>query len=173
MAPHALRYRALPRWSLVWRCEVSVSSTRLFALFLFFLPQPLLSQQSSSQELFQKNCAGCHGEDARGTAKAPGLAMNERVAEQSTEQLSTFLERGNIAFGMPSFSDLSASDRAALVRYLRRLNAGIIIRPVAPSPTRKITSGRHSPAIGLLITEMTQPIAIVPSKRSTPRMCPS
>ena len=93
MAPHALRYRALPRWSLVWRCEVSVSSTRLFALFLFFLPQPLLSQQSSSQELFHKNCAGCHGEDARGTAKAPGLAMNQRVAEQSTEQLSTFLEQ--------------------------------------------------------------------------------
>ena len=145
MAPHALRYRALPRWSLVWRCEVSVSSTRLFALFLFFLPQPLLSQQSSSQELFQKNCAGCHGEDARGTAKAPGLAMNQRVAEQSTEQLSTFLERGNIAFGMPSFSDLSASDRAALARYLRRLNAGIIIRPVAPLPTRKITLGPPQP----------------------------
>jgi PQQ-dependent dehydrogenase (methanol/ethanol family) len=115
---------------------------RWFALFVFLLPQPLLSQQSSPQELFRKNCASCHGEDARGSAKAPGLAMNQRIAGQSPEQLSAFLEQGNIAGGMPSFSDLSAADRAALAKYLRGLNLGIIVRPpIAFQPTRKITSG--------------------------------
>ena len=120
------------------------SSVGLLVLFLFLLPQSLLSQQSS--ELFQKNCAGCHGEDARGSAKAPGLAMNQRVAGQSPEQLSAFLEQGNIAGGMPSFSDLSAADRAALAKYLRRLNEGIIVRPpIASQPARKITWGPPKP----------------------------
>jgi PQQ-dependent dehydrogenase (methanol/ethanol family) len=134
MAPRALRYHAFPRWSLVGCCG---------AFFLCFLPHPLLAQQSS---LFQKNCAGCHGEDARGSAKAPGLAMNQRVAGQTPEQLSAFLEQGNIAGGMPSFADLSAADRTALAKYLRRLNEGIIVRPAIPSqPTRKITWGPPKP----------------------------
>ena len=126
--------------------RIRIACIILFALTLFLLPQPLLSQQSSSQELFNRNCAGCHGEDARGTAKAPGLAMNQRVAGQSPEELSAFLERGNIAGGMPSFSDLPAADRAALAKYLRRLNVGIIIRPtIASQPTRKITWGPAQP----------------------------
>ncbi|MEA3006004.1 MAG: hypothetical protein QOI94_1273, partial [Acidobacteriaceae bacterium] len=137
MAPRALRYNAFPRWSLVW-C--------FGPLFLLLLPQHLLSQQSSSQALFQKNCAGCHGEDARGSAKAPGLAMNQRVAGQTPEQLSAFLAQGNIAGGMPSFADLSAADRAALAKYLRRLNVGIIVRPPVPTqPARKITWGPPKP----------------------------
>ena len=134
MAPRTLRYHAFPPWSLIGCCG---------AFFLCFLPHLLLAQQSS---LFQKNCAGCHGEDARGSAKAPGLAMNQRVAGQTPEQLSAFLEQGNIAGGMPSFADLSATDRAALAKYLRRLNAGIIVRPAIPSqPTRKITWGPPKP----------------------------
>ena len=135
MAPLALSCHPIPRWNLVW-C--------LGALLL--LPQQLLSQQSASQALFQTNCAGCHGEDARGTAKAPGLAMNQRVAGQTPEQLSAFLAQGNIAGGMPSFADLSAADRASLAKYLRRLNLGIIVRPPVPTqPTRKITWGPPKP----------------------------
>jgi PQQ-dependent dehydrogenase (methanol/ethanol family) len=123
-----------------------IASAELFALLLFLLSQPLLSQPSTPQELFRKNCGGCHGEDARGSAKAPGLAMNQRVAGQSPEQLSAFLAQGNIAGGMPSFSDLSAADRSALAKYLRRLNDGIIVRPPITSPAaRKITWGPPQP----------------------------
>jgi PQQ-dependent dehydrogenase (methanol/ethanol family) len=118
----------------------------LFVLLLFLLPLQLLSQQLSSQQLFNKNCAGCHGEDARGTAKAPALAMSQRVAGQSAEQLSAFFERGDIAAGMPSFSDLPADDRAALARYLLGLNVGLIIKPViASEPTHKITWAAPQP----------------------------
>lgn len=94
-----------------------------FALFLFL----------STQQLFSDHCAGCHGADARGTAKGPGLAMNPRVAEQSADQLSAFIERGNIAAGMPSFADLSAEDRMSLARYLRVLNMGTIAGPAKSS----------------------------------------
>ncbi len=139
---------------------------------LLLLPQHLLSQQSSSQTLFQKNCAGCHGEDARGTAKAPGLAMNQRVAGQTPEQLSAFLAQGNIAGGMPSFADLSAADRVALAKYLRRLNLGIIVRPPVPTqPTRKITWGPPKPGDWLTYNGNVSANRYSPAQRDQHREC--
>ena len=95
------------------------------ALFLLLSGGPLLAQQ-----LFTNRCAPCHGEDARGTAQGPGLAMNPRVAVQSVEQLRAYLERGNAGAGMPSFAELSAGDLDSLAKYLRRLNADTILAPV-------------------------------------------
>jgi PQQ-dependent dehydrogenase (methanol/ethanol family) len=112
-----------------------------FALLLLLSAERLFPQQ-----LFTKRCAACHGEDARGTAKGPGLAMNPRVAEQSAEQLRAYLERGNTGAGMPSFADLPADDLVSLARYLRRINADTIVGPVtATEPTRKITWGAPQP----------------------------
>ena len=114
----------------------------LIGLALMLLPLSLPAQNAATQQLFQTNCGGCHGQDARGTAKAPGLAMNQRVAGQSPDQLSAFLAEGNVAGGMPSFSDLSTAERAALAAYLRGLNVGIIVRPTISSrPTRTISWG--------------------------------
>ncbi len=93
----------------------------------------------ASQQLFNEHCAGCHGVDARGTAKAPGLAKNPRIAEQSAEQLRAFLEHGNISAGMPSFAELPAKDLNSLAKYLRVMNMGTVAGPmVASEPTRKI-----------------------------------
>jgi len=102
-------------------------------------PAELLGAKLSPQQLFSKNCASCHGEDARGAAKAPGLTMNPRVAEQSAEQLRAFLEQGNPAAGMPPFSDLPVDDLINIAQYLRNLNAEMIVAPVAAA--RKITWG--------------------------------
>ena len=113
---------------------------RILALLLLLTAQPLNAQQTA--KLFSGHCAGCHGENARGTAKAPGLEMNSRVAEQSADQLSAFLEQGNIAAGMPSFADLSAADRRAIANYLLNLNQGMVIRPVTVTETTpKVTWG--------------------------------
>jgi PQQ-dependent dehydrogenase (methanol/ethanol family) len=113
----------------------------VIALLLLLSAQQLLPQQ-----LFTDHCAACHGEDARGTAKGPGLAMNPRVAEQSVEQLHAYLEHGNTGAGMPSFTDLSADDLASLAKYLRRINTDTIVGPVtAMEPTRKITWGAPQP----------------------------
>lgn len=114
--------------------------TALALLLLFAAPQ-LPAQQS-----FATRCAGCHGEDARGSAKAPGLAANPRVAAQSVEQLRAYLERGNPGAGMPSFSDLPAADLLALARYLRRINNDTILPPVkAAEPDRRINWGTPQP----------------------------
>jgi PQQ-dependent dehydrogenase (methanol/ethanol family) len=100
----------------------------------------------SAEQLFNTHCATCHGADAHGTAKGPGLAANPRVAEQSAEQLAAFLEQGNIAAGMPSFADLAAKDRWALAKYLRVLNMGTVAGPMTGSePVRKISWGPPQP----------------------------
>src|SRR5438046_9315592 len=108
-----------------------------FALVLLFFAPHLLAQQ-----VFVVRCAPCHGEDARGTAQGPGLAMNPRVAAQSAEQLRAYLQRGNPAAGMPSFADLPAAELAALAQYLRRINADTILRPVTdPEAARRSMGG--------------------------------
>jgi mono/diheme cytochrome c family protein len=88
----------------------------------------LSAAQLFPQQLFVSHCAACHGPDARGTAQGPGLASNPRIAEQSEEQLLDFLKRGNVAAGMPAFSDLPSADLVSLAKYLRRINVEIIAR---------------------------------------------
>lgn len=110
-------------------------------VFLLLSAQPVLSQQP-----FAGRCGVCHGEDARGTAQGPGLAMNPRVAAQSAEQLRTYLQGGNPGAGMPSFADLPAAELASLAQYLRRINADTILMPVTgTAPTRKTTWGAPQP----------------------------
>src|SRR5262249_16895227 len=101
-------------------------SESMIILTLFLLLSP---RQLPPQQVFVKHCAVCHGEEARGTAKGPGLAGNPRVARQSAEQLRGYLERGNVGAGMPSFADLSADELALVVRYLRRINVDTIVGP--------------------------------------------
>jgi cytochrome c553 len=113
----------------------------VFALLLFLSPREAPPPQS-----FTNRCAGCHGEDARGSAKAPGLAMNPRVAEQSVEQLLAYIEHGNPGAGMPSFAGLPAGDLMSLAQYLRHLNADmIVLPPPAKQPTGKMTWSAPQP----------------------------
>ena len=61
-----------------------------------------------SQQQFTVYPAGRHGEDARGTAQGPGArdepARGTAVLE---EHLRAYIKHGNVAAGMPSFSDLA------------------------------------------------------------------
>ncbi len=96
------------------------------------------------QQLFTTNCAGCHGDDAHGTAKAPGLASNPRVAEKTEQQLKEYLRKGNVGAGMPSFADLSPADLTSLAKYLSRLN--IVLGPITTAaPSRSIHWGAPQP----------------------------
>src|SRR5690348_17763362 len=111
----------------------------LLPLFLLFV------LEAAAQQPFVARCAGCHGADARGTAQGPGLAGNPRVARQSVEQLRDYLQRGNVAAGMPSFHELPADDLLTLARYLRRINNDTILTPLASETARPITWGPPQP----------------------------
>src|SRR5688500_14811799 len=108
-------------------------------LLLALSPQP-----APPPPPFVTRCAACHGEDARGTARGPGLVMNPRAASQPVEQLRAYLERGNPGAGMPAFAELSADDLLALARYLRRINVETIIPPPA-APARTVAGGPPRP----------------------------
>ncbi|HXJ37999.1 MAG TPA: PQQ-binding-like beta-propeller repeat protein, partial [Bryobacteraceae bacterium] len=73
-----------------------------------------------------------------------GLAMNPRVAVQSPDQLSAYLQHGNPAAGMPAFAGLPAADVTAITRYLRSLNVETITPPTTDA-ARKITRGAPQP----------------------------
>jgi len=105
----------------------------------------LSAQPAPAPPPFIARCAMCHGDEARGTAKAPGLAMNPRVAAQSVEELRAYLERGNPGAAMPAFPDVPADDLLALARYLRRINQETILPPPAAEPARTAARGPPQP----------------------------
>src|SRR6187399_1028234 len=98
----------------------------------------LSAQPAPAPPVFTARCATCHGDDARGTARGPGLVMNPRVATQSAEQLRGYLERGNPGAGMPAFADVPADDLQVLARYLRRINVETVLPPPAAGPARTV-----------------------------------
>jgi mono/diheme cytochrome c family protein len=59
----------------------------------------------AGRKLFQRHCAGCHGEDGLGTADAPAL-QTQFVRTLSPGALVWFLKNGNLWRGMPSWSRL-------------------------------------------------------------------
>jgi PQQ-dependent dehydrogenase (methanol/ethanol family) len=73
-------------------------------------------------KIYAQHCAGCHGVDAHGTDKAPGLAENEVLRGRPAESLRDLIRKGIPASGMPAF-DLSPQELDALVALIRSLNA--------------------------------------------------
>jgi PQQ-dependent dehydrogenase (methanol/ethanol family) len=115
-------------------------------MFVLTLLLALLAQSAPPPPLYVQHCASCHGEEARGTARGPGLAMSPRVAERSVDELLAYIERGNPGAGMPAFADLPAADRLALARYLRRINVETLLSPPPdPGPARSTAWGPPQP----------------------------
>jgi len=93
---------------------------------------PLL-HAGAGPAVFVHHCAGCHGHDARGTGKGPGLAANPRLTGQSAADLRALIQRGFPATGMPPF-DLPAADLDALALYVHDLNAAVAPAAASASP---------------------------------------
>ena len=64
-------------------------------------------------------CTMCHGDDGRGTARAPDLTGRD-VQDQTDGELFWKISTGNAHAGMPTFSFLPALQRWQLVLYLRK-----------------------------------------------------
>src|SRR2546425_7516758 len=82
---------------------------------------------AEGQKSYAKQCAGCHGADAHGTDRGPGLAGNRRVRSRSADQLRAFIRKGSPGGGMPPF-DLPADELNDLAEWLGPPNA-----PAAPN----------------------------------------
>ena len=73
-------------------------------------------------KIYAQRCAGCHGADAHGTDKAPGLAGNQRLRDGSVQDLRDLIRKGVPGSGMPAF-DLPPQELDSLVVLVRSLNA--------------------------------------------------
>src|SRR6266446_7740408 len=91
-------------------------------LALALSPALLFAQNPEGGKLFASQCAGCHGADAHGTDRGPGLAANRRVRSRSVQQLRDFIRKGAPGSGMPAF-DLPIGQLDALATLLHSLNA--------------------------------------------------
>jgi mono/diheme cytochrome c family protein len=70
--------------------------------------------------LFADHCAECHGDDARGARKGPGLRVSD-VQNAKAGTLFWLLTNGVVRKKMPSWSKLPEPQRWQLVRYLQSL----------------------------------------------------
>jgi len=85
---------------------------------------PLANDESivaGGRKVFGQRCASCHGDDGRGSKRAPSLAADE-VRAQLDGELFWKISSGNARAGMPSFSFLPAAQRWQLVMHLRHLD---------------------------------------------------
>jgi len=75
---------------------------------------------AAGAKLFRQHCASCHGEDATGKGKKPGL-RSEHVRAASEGELQWLLTNGSLKNGMPSWSRLPEPQRWQIVSYLKSL----------------------------------------------------
>lgn len=83
----------------------------------------------SGGQVYRDQCQDCHGEDGQGTVTAPALAGNRAVTMADPANIVNIIRDGGYPpstsgnprpFGMPPFSGLSSSERAAVLTYIRR-----------------------------------------------------
>jgi mono/diheme cytochrome c family protein len=73
---------------------------------------------AGGRKLFHQRCSMCHGEDARGSTKAPDLTQPD-VQAQTDGALFWKISGGNSHQGMPTFSFLPEPQRWQLVLHVR------------------------------------------------------
>ena len=86
------------------------------------------SQGGEAPRQFAQTCSLCHGNDARGTDRAPTLVNPDHFRPMQDAELSGIIEKGKGK--MPGFP-LPPDEVQVLVRYIRGLNAGAGTAPGA------------------------------------------
>lgn len=77
--------------------------------------------EAGGRKLYGQRCRTCHGDDGRGTSRAPNLVAVD-VQGQNDGTLFWKIGSGNTLNGMPSFSFLPEVQRWQLVLHLRSLS---------------------------------------------------
>ena len=81
-----------------------VTQTLVCALLSGALQAQTLTE---AKALYDTQCQACHGEDAKGSDRAPALANSRRLRSRTTAQIRQTINKGVLDAGMPKF-DLPA-----------------------------------------------------------------
>jgi PQQ-dependent dehydrogenase (methanol/ethanol family) len=106
-------------------------------------PQPQSQSQPQADMApaqFAQTCSLCHGNDARGTDRAPTLVNPDHFRTMSESDLSDIIQKGKGR--MPAFPQ-APNDLAILMRYIRYLNstASAVVVPGDPKAGEQIFFG--------------------------------
>jgi mono/diheme cytochrome c family protein len=86
---------------------------------------PTPAEHRAGEQLYDRNCAPCHGDNARGTDKGPPLAHRVYEPGHHSDQAFFLAARNGVAahhwrFGnMPAQPQVSQAQVAAIVAYVR------------------------------------------------------
>jgi len=83
-------------------------------------PQEQSAADQAGHKLFERECSGCHGKQAQGSAWAPALA-SPVVKQAPAGAIFWVLRNGSLRSGMPSFAHLPEPQRWQIVTYLKNL----------------------------------------------------
>ncbi len=87
--------------------------------FLGLGPPPDPAAAKKGEPLYEANCAGCHGKNARGS-QAPDLVRSVAVLhDEKDEEIGPVIKNGRAQAGMPAFPQLSVDDIHNLAQYLK------------------------------------------------------
>lgn len=76
------------------------------------------SESSQGIQRFMEYCAGCHGADAKGGAKAPPLISPSKPLGRSDAELFRVVRNGTTG-GMPAFAQIGDANIRAILQFLR------------------------------------------------------
>lgn len=76
---------------------------------------------AAGANLFQGNCAKCHGESAEGKGSRPSL-KSDRIRNATDGEIAWLLKNGNPYKGMPIWAGLPEQERWQIISYVRSLN---------------------------------------------------
>jgi cytochrome c oxidase cbb3-type subunit III len=76
---------------------------------------------AAGKKAFVANCTGCHGLDASGGDRAPGISAGSEAAKLSDIELNRTIKNGIAGAGMPPFATLGDAQIRSIVAYLRDL----------------------------------------------------
>ncbi len=95
--------------------EQRAAATRAF---LGLGPEPDKAAAARGTPLYQKNCAFCHGPQARGATGPSLITSDEVLYDDHGERLTPFLKKGRPENGMPAFAALSRNQLKDISEFL-------------------------------------------------------
>ena len=95
--------------------EQRAAATRAF---LGLGPEPDQAAAKRGEPLFQRNCAFCHGPQARGAMGSNLITSDEVLGDDHGEHLVPFLKKGRPENGMPAFASMSDDQLRDIAEFL-------------------------------------------------------
>jgi PQQ-dependent dehydrogenase (methanol/ethanol family) len=119
------------------RAGVVALAASLLALALFFQAHAQ-EEHAAAKQVFETNCAACHGPGGAGGDRAPALDDNPDLRKRSAADIENVIREGTSG-GMPPFSSLPASDVAGLARWIHSMN----LPALAQASSKQVGAGEQ------------------------------